>query len=499
MTPMNHAIFKTRPWLTDSPPLHHPPVGMLGRRESMLFYHLAKDVYTGQGTIIDAGSFLGKSAWFLAQGLRANPGFDSERDRIHCFDNFLVNDELTIDFIARGLHQTMHIGESTRAIFERQVAPVRDLLEVHEGDFHVAPWKRQPIEILMVDIAKTEALGKRVVAGFFPDLVPGCSIVIHQDYHHPWLPHIHVVMEYLADYFEIVAPRVDDSAVFFLAKAIPARVLQRAIDYDFSLDEQLALMDRALARLPAEDRHVVELARLMLRGKLSDGHALRVELDDIEHRNAEHRDEPSWQTYLGQMRNYVDETDGWQQRDRGDFPRTLELVAGLISRGRRTSPILVMWATALVGLNRHAEAEPILREALQKRPRNGYAYIVMARVLADLGRLDEAEAELVRGILDRAAQGARPVDFLERLGGIWEKLLNVERATAVLDQLRRELAEEPEVWVLDARVHIFLGRRREAVLSLRKAVAVGLPPARCAKVRQQTGLAPEEWSSVAHS
>jgi len=56
--------------------------GMLGPEESLLFFNLAHEVYSGGGQLVDAGSFLGKSASLLAAGLRGSrvplrftPGF----------------------------------------------------------------------------------------------------------------------------------------------------------------------------------------------------------------------------------------------------------------------------------------------------------------------------------------------------------------------------------------------------------------------------------------
>ena len=43
----------------------------------------------------------------IRHGLRANPCFDPARHKVHCFDNFLVNDGLTIDFIATELGQRL--------------------------------------------------------------------------------------------------------------------------------------------------------------------------------------------------------------------------------------------------------------------------------------------------------------------------------------------------------------------------------------------------------
>jgi aspartate aminotransferase-like enzyme len=43
-------------------------------------------------------------------------------------------------------------------------------------------------------------------------------------------------------------------------------VLHRAIDYDFTAEEKLRLIDRAVSRLPAEDRCYVQLARIEREG-----------------------------------------------------------------------------------------------------------------------------------------------------------------------------------------------------------------------------------------
>jgi tetratricopeptide (TPR) repeat protein len=271
-----------QPWFTEKPKLPHRPAGMLGHSEASLCYYLAKEVFTGQGTILDAGSFLGKSAYFFAQGLLANPRYVAGRDRIHCFDNFLVNEEGTVRFAACELDRTIRIGDSIREIFEEQVATVRDLLEVHDGDFHTTDWPHRPVEILLVDIAKTESLNRRTVELFFPDLIPRRSVVIQQDYHHPWLPHIHVLMEYLADYFDLIVPRVDDSAAFLFRRPIPPEVLRRAIAWDFTYEEQVQLMDGAIARLPEEDRFYVGLARIVLHFQQPDWDRLRREFAELE-------------------------------------------------------------------------------------------------------------------------------------------------------------------------------------------------------------------------
>lgn len=300
------GVCAERPWLTRPVPLPATPVGMVRPREMQLFYFLAKEGFTGRGTIVDAGSYLGASAYCFGQGLRQNPRCVSARDRVHCIDLFVANDHVAADLARAAVAgEPFAVGQSTLPLFERQVAPVRDLLEVHVGNFLDLAWRRQPVEILMVDIAKTIELWKRVLELFFAELVPGVSAVVHQDYHHPWLPFVHVVMEYLADHFELAAPRVDDTTVFLLTSAIPPARLARAAAYAFSPWEQLYLMDRALARLPAADRAYVELAKAVLLGWYGKMQAMQHVLEAVgRRRTAREEDEGHWRRQFDEVQAY---------------------------------------------------------------------------------------------------------------------------------------------------------------------------------------------------
>jgi tetratricopeptide (TPR) repeat protein len=446
-------LSRKQPWFTENPGISESPAGMLGQHESLLCYYFAQQAFTGRGAIIDAGSFLGKSAFFMAQGLRANPNYIAGVHRISCFDNFLVNhsEDGAIACIQNDLRRTLSVGDSTRSIFDSQVARVRDMLDVHAGDFHMASWPGRPIELLMVDIAKSEELGKHVVEIFFPNLIPGASIVIHQDYHHPWLPHIHVVMEYLADYFEIIAPRVDDSAVFLYRKAIPPGILRRAIDYDFTYQERLQLMDSAISRLAPEDRFYVQLARIVLKNGNEDEAVLRRELDDLETRFHQGNHGYSGNAYFENVRQAIDEREGWRQNGERNHARALELADGLLKR-RRSGSVLALRGSALLGLGRPREAEHALRAALKFRPPSGYIYTDLAWSLHCQERYDEAEAELLRGMADRDALGPTSRDYLNMLGTILIERNDPSKDTPTLARLRGELRDDPELSALEARL-----------------------------------------------
>jgi tetratricopeptide (TPR) repeat protein len=476
---------------------------MLGTKEASLYYYLAKDAFSGHGTIVDAGSFLGKSGYYLAQGLRANPHYVPGTHRVHCFDNFIVNESITVAFIESHLGQRLAIGDSTRNLFDAQVAPVVDLLEVHAGDFYTATWPEEPIEILIVDIAKSQGLGRKVIENFFPHLIPGESLVIQQDYHHPWLPHLHVVMEFLAEYFELVVPRADDSAVFFYKAAIPNELLERAIRYDFTGSEQLELMNRAAARLCPEDRFIVELAGLVLRSGIDNHPGVATALADLERRfNEQPRDYPQ-NSYFDDVGFHLKTLDAWRLYGAGDFAGALRLADEIVVRSRTAHSLLLRGMT-LSALRRDTEAERDLRFAQQVGPPLGYCHVELAKVLLRKNQLDEAEAQVLMAVRDATLSDATTRDYLETLYLIWSVARDPRRHQTTMTELRARLPGDPEVWLLDGRLHEMCGDSEAAAASWRRATELGLPAYRLSKSAdvQKDGRIPADstaWQRVPRS
>jgi SAM-dependent methyltransferase len=239
---------------------------MLIPDELRLLHHLAQDAYTGAGAIVDAGSFLGGSTVALAEGLRRNrrrPRGAAAQKPIHSYDRFQVEDW------TRGIYfpESTPAGTSFRAEFEQNIAPYAELVEVHAGDILEHPWGGQatsggPIEILFIDVAKHWTVCDWVTWQFFPHLIPGRSFVVQQDYlYHHWVGWLHVTMELYADYFEYVCDTEVNSAVFLYKKQIPPEVLRRHSVESLSVDERVALMDRAAARFDGEKREMLVSAK----------------------------------------------------------------------------------------------------------------------------------------------------------------------------------------------------------------------------------------------
>lgn len=393
-----------RPWLTTRAELPGDPVGMLGDQESALFQLLARDVFAGRGAIVDAGSFLGRSASCFATGLRRNPAFRAERDRVHCFDKFRVNGPDTVRFLRDRLKLGVCVGDSTRPIFDAQVAPVSELLVVHAGDFHATVWDGGPIEILMVDIAKLPTLLGRLVEQMFPQLIPGHSLVVHQDYHHPWLPHIHVVMEYLAESFELLVPQVDDSALFRCIAPVPPDRLLRASAYDFTKTERIDLMAAAIARLPQEQRHSVAEAQVLQLAWLGETTAARkafAELDALAQSPGASR---HWLSQHRAVADHLEDRELAALIAAHEWPAALARVDASLERRGPGAKLLAHRGRALLELGRTAEALVAVRAAATSPDFAGTQsgdpefWVLEARAQAAHGDRSAARASLGRAL-----------------------------------------------------------------------------------------------------
>jgi Methyltransferase domain len=248
-----------RPWAAPDAQAGSYALGLLGLEERKLLYHLARDIYTGAGDVVELGAFCGASTCCLAAGLRDNPR--SAGRRVHSYDCFIANEPYLVNFIRTQFGDALEIGQSFAAIFRRSTAEFANLIEVHAGDLLEQSWPSEvPIEILFVDVAKTLALSAKVLSEFFPRLIPGKSIVIHQDFYHPTAFYLPVVMDFLWDHFSIIEEGRDWSVVFRLEAAIPREKLEIASRYRFSFVQQQAAFRRMMRRVGMPGRDYLRLA-----------------------------------------------------------------------------------------------------------------------------------------------------------------------------------------------------------------------------------------------
>src|SRR5271169_2266727 len=252
-------MMNAKPWLAPSAQAGSYALGMLGLEERKLLYQLARHIYTGEGAVVELGAFCGASTSCLAAGLRDNPRATVRH--IHSYDRFIANEPYLVDFIRTQFGEAIEIGQSFAPIFRRSTAEFGDFIEVHAGDLLDQTWPSdEPIEILFVDVAKTLALSGKVLTEFFAHLIPGKSIVIHQDFYHPTAFYLPVVMDFLRDHFTIIEAGRDWSVVFRLESAIPQEKLQIASLYKFSFVQQQVALRRMMRRVGMPGRDYLRIS-----------------------------------------------------------------------------------------------------------------------------------------------------------------------------------------------------------------------------------------------
>jgi hypothetical protein len=258
---MQKRSFKSKPWelgASDIPSEIYFPRGMLGDEERRCLWWLGNHVFRGDGLIVDAGAFAGASAFCLASGASTH----NRRGKIvHSYDLFYALDQYVADAITADF-RPIGLNGSYRDVFDFQTGKYSGLIEAHGGDFLTHAWAGEPIEILFIDIAKTRELNSHTVREFFPRLIPGHSIVIQQDFYHCWHPYIHLTMQYLKDYFEIIDSHVLwQSRVYRLVKPLNDD-LKRIVDYDFSFHERFDLLSEFEAGESGDMQRMAAVVRL---------------------------------------------------------------------------------------------------------------------------------------------------------------------------------------------------------------------------------------------
>jgi hypothetical protein len=274
-----------RPWRGETlPPDAVGIPTMLSKAERKLLYSLARDYAREDGAIVDAGCFLGGSTAALLAGVRDRPQSWSG-PAVESYDLFRVEQYTVPKFFAN--ESAIRAGESFRERFDEHVADFDVPHVVHEGDITQIGWSGGPIDILFLDVLKSWEINDSVLRDFFPSLVPGRSVIVHQDYgwgDTPWIP---ITVELLRDSLVLLDWMEWGSHVFFVDRELPADILDGGVG-GRELGTKLALIDQAVARAEGWVQGMLEVSRTFLIAE-RDGHeAALEELASIVERHPGH-------------------------------------------------------------------------------------------------------------------------------------------------------------------------------------------------------------------
>jgi hypothetical protein len=259
---------------------------MMSMLEKRVLFTLAKERYTGEGLIIDAGIFLGASTVCFGEGLRLNANEKAITKRwkkpIISFERGIINPGMPAFFKRNAVEGMGQPGESFAAAVEANIQPVADLVDLRMGDIlETGLGIASPIEILFLDVLKLPEISHFAIRNFFPKLIPGVSIVIQQDYFYERLPFIKTDQEFFADYFTCIG-EVCSTALFLCTKAIPPSEIER-LEAGIAPREQERLASIALQRStdPAR-RFMMALSKVRLIKQLYDEDAATEYLEYVK-------------------------------------------------------------------------------------------------------------------------------------------------------------------------------------------------------------------------
>jgi hypothetical protein len=278
---------------------------MLSKAERKLLYTLARDYARDDAAIVDAGCFLGGSTAALLAGVQDRPDLWSGPP-LESYDLFRVEAYTIPKFFADD--PSMRAGKSFRRRFDANVSRFDVPHVVHEGDITEIGWSGGPIDILFLDVLKTWEVNDAVLRDFFPSLVPGRSVIVHQDYGSGWLPWIPISVELMGDSLELVDAMEWGSHVFLVADEIPATLMEHGVS-GLEMETKFRLVDQAVARAAGWVRGMLEIARTEL---IYERDGTDAALRDLAAIVARYSDEDLVLSFASHVRQGL-ETDGTYQ------------------------------------------------------------------------------------------------------------------------------------------------------------------------------------------
>jgi hypothetical protein len=224
------ADYAARPWLAvpkaDLGPAAQVPT-MLTPEESLLYHWLGRRAQ-GLGATVDLGAYAGGSAARLLSGL-ALSGHDFH---VHSYDHFRSSRAFWARYMPEEPLPAQSLPNSDDVnllpVAQRNLAPWAGKVTLYQGDIGTMRWNGSPIEILSVDAAKGAVMADHIAAQFFPALVPGRGVLIHQDYLMSVQPWLCAQMVELRECFVPLAHVPKVGMVFLCVAPVTAKVLAAA-------------------------------------------------------------------------------------------------------------------------------------------------------------------------------------------------------------------------------------------------------------------------------
>ncbi|ABQ27328.1 hypothetical protein [Geotalea uraniireducens] len=160
--------------------------GMISQEECRYYAYIGK-FYSGRGALVELGPWLGRSTYFIVEGLKENPNFTDKK--LHVIDDFVWRSSWMNDKVPPSEQLDDH--QDFQFLFDRYSASFCNLLTVekrrislYDGNeaIPLLTWNGSPIEILYVDCGRTFDANQAWYEQFCHSFIPGKTLIILQDW-----------------------------------------------------------------------------------------------------------------------------------------------------------------------------------------------------------------------------------------------------------------------------------------------------------------------------
>jgi hypothetical protein len=243
----------------------HELVGMTSKTEQDYFARYGEKTYAGKGEIVDLGCWLGSTTIPLVKGLLKNPAFNASNRKVYAYDLFIWFEWMNQSTAGTNLAGKYREGDNFVEEFKARTKEFARRIEIRAGDLKEIGWTGAEIEFLLVDAMKNWDLANAIVRDFYPSLMPGESIVLHQDFAHFFTPWIHLLQWTFRENFALIGevPR-SQSVIFRYKTKIDDELLNKNYSFESFTDAETdAAFDYSMNLVSTEKLPNVAAAKVM--------------------------------------------------------------------------------------------------------------------------------------------------------------------------------------------------------------------------------------------
>lgn len=222
--------------------------GMIKREEGQYLYWLTSQLYSGEGTAIEVGTWLGKSTLHLAAGIAANP----KASKLVCYDHFQWAGGANWSTKAKS-GRKRDAGDDFMPDFLENVADFEEIIDARRSKIKDVEFDPDPIEILVLDAPKRATDIAAVLNGASDRVILGKTVIAWQDFLHPASFEIPAVLAEMAAFERPIHVVDDGTMVGFQVEKLwtKADVTKAAIAFtNWSLEESHEAWDYWRAIVP---------------------------------------------------------------------------------------------------------------------------------------------------------------------------------------------------------------------------------------------------------